>query len=94
MRLSVKYSIEVEPSAVEFILRLPKPIQLHIAQSLKRLENDPESEGKPTTGLYAAGYLLELEYALGDLDFYIDVLYRFDVLARTVNVFQVMCEYV
>ena len=90
----MKYSIEVDPAALESILHLPQPIRNHIAKSLSRLEKDPELEGKPTSGLYPEGYLLELEYALGDLDFYIDIVYRFDVRARTVNVFQVYCEYV
>jgi mRNA-degrading endonuclease RelE of RelBE toxin-antitoxin system len=69
----VSYSIEIDRTALDDIRRLPKPIQAHIAKSLRRLE---------------------LEYALGDLAFDLDVLYRFDANAGTVNVFQVMCEYV
>lgn len=90
----MSFSLEIEDAAVASIKRLPPPVRLHIVNSLPRLKENPELEGKPTSGLYAKGYMLELEYALGDLEFYIDVLYRIDEQANVVTVFQVLWEYV
>ena len=90
----MRFSIEVEERAVTSIRRLPREIHLHVVKSLSRLHNAPESEGKPSSGLYPKGHVLELEYAVGDLEFYIDVMYRIDETASEVAVFDVLWEYV
>ena len=74
-RCSVSYRVELEQSAVTDLDRLPSLVKQFVLKSLERLQH-PEQESKPTTGLYAKGFLFELEYSIGSLEFYIDVLFR------------------
>lgn len=89
----MSYKVLVDDNAVADLQRLPPPVRLFVLKSLDRLRH-PEREGKPTTGLYAKGFLFELEYALGSLEFYIDVLFRYGPGDDAVTVFQVLFEYV
>ena len=89
----MSYRVEVDERAVADLQRLPPPVRLFVLKSLDRLRQ-PEQEGRPTTGLYPKGFLFELEYALGSLEFYIDVLYRYGPGDDVVTVFQVLFEYV
>jgi hypothetical protein len=74
--------------------RMPLPVARCVLQSLRRLETNPEGESRPTSGLHASGFVFELEYALGDLDFYIDVLFRYGPGESQITVFQLLWEYV
>jgi hypothetical protein len=90
----VPFRVDVEEQAVGSIMRLPPPVRIFVANSLRRLELDPHYEAKPRQGPFPGDYVMELEFALGSLDFFIDVLFRFGPAADTVTVFHIAWEYV
>jgi hypothetical protein len=69
---------------------MPLPVRQFTARSIRRLESDPEGESKSSGGCYPQGLQFELEYALGDLEFYIDVMFRYESEPGRLTVFQIL----
>lgn len=90
----MNYSVGLTEQAQSDLGRMPAPLRRFVVTSLRRLESNPEGESRPSSGLHARGFLFELEYALGDLDFYVDVLFRYGPGDRQIAVFQILWEYV
>jgi hypothetical protein len=90
----VSYKVELSEAAQADLARMPAPLQNFVVRSLRRIESNPEGESKSTTGLYAKGFIFELEYAQGDLDIYVDVLFRYRSAPSQIEVFKIHWEYV
>jgi hypothetical protein len=73
---------------------MPELVQAFVLKSLRRLESNAEGESRPTSGLHAQGFIFELEYAFGGLDFCIDVLFQYGPGESEITVFQILWEYV